>query len=165
MLGLPGQQMFKAAVTNGISGSAGNTGMYFVTNPQKDWSLQGIGGAAANGLVSGVVGSQAGYLAGPLSGRLSTLAQYGVASGGSLAGGAVDHAITREEYGLYEGVFDGFAGAATSHFPGASQLMPNPGWMTHSFAAYGGAHTGAIVESVKTVSGVLIERGTGAEPW
>lgn len=27
------------AVASGASGAAGNTGMYFVTNPQKDWSL------------------------------------------------------------------------------------------------------------------------------
>ncbi|NUU31146.1 DUF6531 domain-containing protein [Arthrobacter sp. C9C5] len=162
---LPVQHMVRSAVTNGISGSAGNTGMYFVTNPQKKWSPEGIVGAAVNGFASGALGSQGGHLASPLSGRLSRLTELGVASGGALTGGALDHAITGKDYGVAEIIFDGSAGAATARFPGASDLSPNPGWMTHSFAAYGGAHVGAIVESVKSVSGQLFETGTGVAPW
>ena len=163
---LPGQQMVRAAATNGVSGGLGNTGMYFVTNPRDEWSLAGVGGAATNGFVSGAVSSQAGYLAGPITQRLeSHLVQYAVASGGSIAGGALDNVITGEDYGLAEMLFDGTAGAATSHFPGASEMAPNPSWMTHSLSAYGGAHVGAIVESVKFVSGEVVNQGTGASPW
>ena len=163
--GLPAQQMVKSAVTNGISGSAGNTGMYFVTNPQDEWSVRGASGAAANGFLSGAVSSQGGHLVGSMRGDLATATQYAIGAGGSLAGGAVDNMISGEAYGVPEMIFDGAGGVALSRFPGASGLSPNPGWMTHSLAAYGGAHAGAIVESVKFVSGELIERGTGDSPW
>ncbi len=163
---LPGQQMLRAAVTNGASGSIGNTGMYFVTNSREEWTPAGMAGAASNGFVSGAVGSQAGYLAEPITQRLeSHLVQYAVASGGSIAGGALDHGFTGKEYGFIEMAFDGSAGAVASHFPGASEMAPNPGWMTHSLSAYGGAHVGAIVESVKFVSKEVINQGTGVSPW
>lgn len=163
--GLPGQQMVRSAVTNGISGGAGNTGMYFVTNPQKDWSARGAIGALANGVVSGALGSQGGHLTGSLTSSASKAVQVVVGGGGSLAGGSVDSLISGDSYQFTEMVFDASAGSLTSRFPGASDLNPNPGWMTHSFAAYGGAHVGAIVESVKSVSGELINQGTGAKPW
>ncbi|MET0978924.1 MAG: hypothetical protein ABWX63_08915 [Paeniglutamicibacter terrestris] len=131
-----------------------------MTNPQKDWTLGGIGGAAENGLVSGVIGSQAGYLAGPAPGYFSKGIQYAVGGGGSVAGGSVDNLISGQSYDPLEMAFDGLGGVATSHFQGASALDTNPGWMTHSFAAYSGAHVGAIVESVKFVAGE-----TGVAPW
>jgi RHS repeat-associated protein len=162
---LPGQHMLRAAVTNGASGSIGNTGMYFVTNPRDEWELAGIGGAAANGFISGAVSSQAGYIAGPLSGDISRLTQYAIGAGGSVAGGAVDKFVNGETYQFGEMVFDGVGGGIATHFPGASDLDSNPGWMTHSFAAYGGAHVGAIVESGKFVGEQVFERVTGTQPW
>jgi hypothetical protein len=62
-------------------------------------------------------------------------------------------------------LFDGVGGGVSSHFPGASEMGSNPNWMTHNLSAYGGAHVGAIVESVKFVSGEVINQGTGVEPW
>lgn len=47
--------------------------------------------------------------------------------------------------------FDFIGGAALSHFPRISGLESNASWMSHSLAAYGGAHAGAIVESLKFV--------------
>ncbi|KUM34515.1 hypothetical protein AR689_10250 [Arthrobacter sp. EpRS71] len=158
---LSAQQMGRAALTNGISGGLGNTGMYFVTTPQSDWKPAGIAGAAVNGIVSGSVGSQSGYLARPLTQKFdSALVQYAVASGASIAGGSLDKMINGEDYNLFEAGFDGLAGAAASHFPGASALDSNPGWVTHSLAAHGSAHVGAIVESVKSVGEEI-----GVTPW
>jgi hypothetical protein len=77
-----------------------------------------------------------------------------------VAGGSVDNMISGESYSVPEMIFDGAGGAALTRFPGAPELSPNPGWMTHSFAAYGGAHAGAIVESVKFVA-----EETGMTPW
>jgi hypothetical protein len=154
-----------SAVSNGISGGVTNSGMYAMTTPQSDFKWNEFIGAGVGGTLSGALGSQSGYLARPLDGLPSHLVQYGVSTGGSLAGGAVDSAISGDEYGIYEMAFDGAAGAAQSHFPGAAELGSNPGWMTHGFSAYGGAHVGAIVESVKFVGGELIDRGTGAAPW
>ncbi|MFB9859160.1 RHS repeat-associated core domain-containing protein [Paenarthrobacter aurescens] len=160
---LSAQQMGRAALTNGISGGLGNTGMYFVTTPrdEKDgWTLQGIGGAFAEGALGGAISSQGGYLADPIRGRLSAAIPYVLGAGGAMAGGAADQMINGEEYDGYEMIFDGAGGAALSRFPGASGLEPNPGWMTHSLAAYGGAHAGAIVESVKFVA-----EETGVVRW
>ncbi len=163
---LSAQQMGRAALTNGISGSIGNTGMYHLQrSPDDKWTLGGAIGAATGGFVSGAIGSQAGYLAAPLSGRFSSFVQYGVGAGGSLVGGSVDHAIRGKGYGAAEMFYDGMGGAALTRFPGASELSPNPGWMTHSMAAYGGAHAGAIVESVKFVGNELVEQGTGTPLW
>ncbi|SEJ82485.1 RHS repeat-associated core domain-containing protein, partial [Arthrobacter sp. yr096] len=163
---LSAQQMGRAALTNGISGSIGNTGMYHLQrSPDNKWTLGGAIGAATGGFVSGAIGSQAGYLAVPIRGDLAKLVQFGVGAGGSVAGGAVDHAIRGEGYGIGEMAFDGAGGALLTRFPGASELSPNPGWMTHSMAAYGGAHAGAIVESVKFVGNELVEQGTGAPLW
>ena len=149
--GLPGQQMLRSAVTNGVSGGVTNTGMYALTTPQDDWSLRGVGSAAVGGAVTGVVSSQAGHLAAAGPSRLAQLTQYGVASGGAVAGGAVDHALTNRSYDLGEMVVDGVGGGVLSHFPAASALSPSPGWLDHTFAAYGGAHASAIVGSIKFI--------------
>ncbi|WP_156424574.1 hypothetical protein [Arthrobacter sp. EpRS71] len=163
---LSAQQMGRAALTNGISGSIGNTGMYHLQrSPDNKWTLGAAIGAATGGFVSGAIGSQAGYLAVPIRGDLAKLDQFGVGAGVSEAGGAVDHAIRGEGYGIGEMAFDGAGGALLTRFPGASELSPNPGWMTHSMAAYGGAHAGAIVESVKFLGNELVEQGTGAPLW
>ncbi len=162
---LSAQQMGRAALTNGISGGLGNTGMYLVQRSPNEWKPEGVLGAAGGGIVSGAIGSQAGYLAQPLTGRFSSFVQYGVGAGGSLAGGSVDHAIRGEGYGAAEMVYDGLGGGVLTRFPGAAELSPNPGWMTHSMAAYGGAHAGAIVESVKFVGNEVVKQGTGAPLW
>lgn len=90
------------------------------------------------------------------------------AQGGSWAGGHLENEITGERYSRLEQAIDISGGTLLSRFPGASDLGSNlgsnPSWMTHSFAAYGGAHAGAIVESANS-SGELIERGTGIESW
>ncbi|MET4542403.1 RHS repeat-associated protein [Arthrobacter bambusae] len=159
------QQMGRAALTNGIAGGLGNTGMYLVQRSPNEWKPAGVLGAAGGGIVSGALGSQSGYLAAPLSGRFSSLVQYGVGAGGSLAGGSVDHAIRSEGYGGAEMFYDGLGGGLLTRFPGAAELSPNPGWMSHSMAAYGGAHAGAIVESVKFVGNEVVKQGTGAPLW
>ncbi|MEC5204051.1 hypothetical protein [Arthrobacter sp. MP_M7] len=91
-----------------------------MTNPQKDWSLRGIGGANANGFVSGVVGSQSGHLAG--TGYFSKAIQYTVGAGGSVAGGSGDNLISGEEYGVPEMIFDGAGGAALTRFSGKTAV-------------------------------------------
>ncbi|GAA3276786.1 hypothetical protein [Paenarthrobacter aurescens] len=50
--------------------------------------------------------------------------------------------------GAAEMFYDAMGGALLARFHGASELSSSPSWMTHSMAAYGGAHAGAIVESV-----------------
>jgi hypothetical protein len=77
----------------------------------------------------------------------------------------LDNAIGGDNYGAYEMTFDGFSGGVLSRFPGASALEPRPGWMTHSFAAYAGAHTGVISESTKFVIGEVVKGGMGFVPW
>ncbi len=157
---LPLRQMGMAAATNGVSGSASNTGMYYLTTPQANWSAEGALGAGANGFVSGALSSQGGYLTSLMSGRAALATQYVIGGGASVAGGYVDRVFTGEGYDPLEMGFDAVGGAALSHFPGASDLESNPGWGTHSFAAYAGAHTGAIVESVKFVA-----EETDMAPW
>ncbi|GAA3322109.1 hypothetical protein GCM10017711_04600 [Paeniglutamicibacter sulfureus] len=126
-------------------------------------------GAAAGGFLGGAVGGQGGYLFPRATGRILRAAQYVTGGGGSWAGGYLEHAITGEDYDGMEKGYDIAGGLLLSRFPGASDLGSNlgsnPSWMTHSFAAYGGAHAGAIVESAKFVGGEVIERWTGVEPW
>lgn len=96
---LPGQQMFRAAATNGVSGGVGNTGMYLLTD--EDRTLRGGIGASVGGSVSGAISSQSGYL---FSGReqASSLesGQYGIAGGGTVAGGSVDNWIGADAYSV-----------------------------------------------------------------
>ncbi|WP_394251280.1 DUF6531 domain-containing protein [Arthrobacter pityocampae] len=155
---LPLRQMGMAAVTNGVSGGATNAGMYYLTTPQSGWSAEGVFAAGTGGFVSGALSAQGGYLV--TSGRFSTAAQYIVGGGASALGGYVDHGITGEAYDPLEMGFDAVGGAALTHFPGASALDANPSWSTHSFAAYAGAHSGAIVES-----GKFVAEETGVAPW
>ncbi|MFL4475199.1 RHS repeat-associated core domain-containing protein [Paeniglutamicibacter sp. MACA_103] len=166
---LQGRQMGMSAVSNGIGGGAVNTGIYYGTTPRTDWSTRGGLGAAAGGFLGGAVAGQGGYLFPRATGRILRAAQYVTGGGGSWAGGFLDHAITGEDYDGMEQGYDIAGGLLLSRFPGASDLGPNlgsnPSWMTHSFAAYGGAHAGAIVESAKFVGGELIDRWTGIEPW
>lgn len=149
---LPAQQMLRAGVSNGISGAVTNTGMYAMTESKDGLSVRGFLGAAGGGFISGAVSSQSGYLV-PANGGISAFLQYGVGAGGSVIGGFVDYGIKGEEYRLEDGLVDGIGGAVLTKFPGASDLSSNPGWGTHTMAAYAGAHADAIVGSTKFILG------------
>ncbi|GAA3322105.1 hypothetical protein GCM10017711_04580 [Paeniglutamicibacter sulfureus] len=50
---LPGRQMGRSAVSNGIGGDTVNTGMHYGTTPRKDWSTRDALGALAGGILVG----------------------------------------------------------------------------------------------------------------